>query len=47
MATHFSILGWKIPLTEQSVGIQSMRSQESDMTWWLYHQASKLAWAHH
>ena len=27
MATHFSILAWKIPWTEQSGGLQSMGSQ--------------------
>ena len=32
MATHSSILAWKIPQTEESGGLQSMGSQESDMT---------------
>ena len=27
MATHFSILAWRIPLTEESGGLQSMGSQ--------------------
>ena len=27
MATHSSILAWKIPLTEEPGGLQSMRSQ--------------------
>ena len=27
MATHFSILNWKIPWTEESGGLQSMDSQ--------------------
>ena len=27
MATHFSILVWKIPSTEESGGLQSMGSQ--------------------
>ena len=27
MATHFSILAWKIPCTEEPGGLQSMRSQ--------------------
>ena len=27
MATHSSILGWRIPWTEESGGLQSMRSQ--------------------
>ena len=32
MATHFSILAWKIPWTEEPAGLQSMGSQESDKT---------------
>ena len=32
MATHFSILAWKIPWTEEPGGLQSMGLQESDMT---------------
>ena len=32
MATHSSILAWKIPWTEEAGGLQSMGSQESDMT---------------
>ena len=32
MATHSSILAWKIPWTEESGGLQSMGLQESDMT---------------
>ena len=32
MATHSSILAWKIPCTEESGRLQSMGSQESDMT---------------
>ena len=32
MATHSSILAWEIPWTEESGRIQSMGSQESDMT---------------
>ena len=32
MATHFSILAWEIPWTEESDGLQSMRSPESDTT---------------
>ena len=31
-ATHFSILDWKIPRTEEPGGLQPMWSQESDMT---------------
>ena len=32
MATHPSILAWKIPQTEEPVGLEFMGSQESDMT---------------
>ena len=32
MATHSSILAWKIPRTEEPGEIQSMGSQESDTT---------------
>ena len=32
MAIHFSILAWEIPWTEETGGLQSMESQESDMT---------------
>ena len=32
MTTHSSILGWEIPWTEKPGGLQSMGSQESDMT---------------
>ena len=32
MATHSSILAWKIPWTEEPGGLQYMGSQESDMT---------------
>ena len=32
MAIHFSILAWEIPRTEEPGGLQSMGSQESDMT---------------
>ena len=32
MATHFSILAWRIPWTEEPARLQSMGSQESDMT---------------
>ena len=41
MATHSSILAWKIPWTEGPGGLLSMESQESDMTSQLnhYHQS--------
>ena len=32
MATHSSILAWRIPWTEETGGLQSMGSKESDMT---------------
>ena len=32
MATHSSILAWRIPWTEEPNGLQSMGSQESDKT---------------
>ena len=32
MATHSSTLAWKIPWTEEPGRLQSMESQESDMT---------------
>ena len=32
MATHSSILAWKIPWTEKPGGLQSMGSQELDTT---------------
>ena len=38
MATHSSILAWKIPRTEEPGGLQSMGSQESGMTERLNHQ---------
>ena len=31
MATHSSILAWRIPWTEEPGGLQIMGSQESDM----------------
>ena len=32
MATHFSILAWKIPWTEEPGGLQPMGHKELDMT---------------
>ena len=32
MATHSSILAWRIPWTEKPGGLQSMKSQEPDTT---------------
>ena len=33
MATHSNILAWRIPWTEEPGGLQSMGSQELDMTY--------------
>ena len=35
MATHSSILAWRIPWTEEPGGLQSMGHKELDMTEWL------------
>ena len=32
MATHSSVLAWRIPQTEETGGLQPMGSQESDRT---------------
>ena len=32
MATHSSVLAWRIPQTEEPGGLQSMRLKESDRT---------------
>ena len=37
VAIHFSILAWEIPQTEEPGGLESMRSQEYDITKWLNH----------
>ena len=37
MATHSSMLAWKIPWTEESGGLQSMGCKESDTTEQLTH----------
>ena len=42
MAAHPSILAWKIPWTKQPVRLQSMGSQELDLTKWLTLQFSAL-----
>ena len=34
MATHSSILAWKIPWTEEPDGLQSIGSQKLDKTEW-------------
>ena len=42
MATHFSVPTWKIQWTEEPGRLQSMGSQESDMTWRLNHPPPHL-----
>ena len=42
IATHSSILAWEIPWTEEPGGLQSMGSQESDMTKQLNNSNNKL-----
>ena len=38
MATHSSILAWRVPWTEAPGGLQSMVLQKQDMTWcYLWH----------
>ena len=41
MATHSSILSWTFPWTEEPGGLQSMRSQDLDMTEYTEHLGSK------
>ena len=43
MAMHSSILAWRIPWTEDPGGLQSMGSQESDMTEWLTLPLSQMS----
>ena len=43
MATHSSILAWRIPWTEQPGRLQSMGLQKSDTTWQLnYYKSSNI-----
>ena len=44
MATHSSILAWRIPWTEEPGGLQSMGHIESDTTEWLTLSLSSLFW---
>ena len=37
MATHSTVLAWKIPWIEEPGGLQSMGSPESDPSWQLKH----------
>ena len=41
MATHSSVLAWRVPWTEEPGGLQSMGSQGSDMT---KHTTEKRQW---
>ena len=46
MATHSSILTWKMPWTEEPGGLQSMGLQELGMTQQLnHHQRTKILFA--
>ena len=42
MATHFSILAWRIPWTEEPGGLQSTGHKESDTTKRLTHTHAHL-----
>ena len=44
MATHSSILPWKIPWTEEPGGLQSMGLQESDTTKATEHACGNPGW---
>ena len=46
MASHSSILVWRIPWTPEPGRLQSMGSQELDMTWWLNNNKS-YSWELH
>ena len=43
MATHSSIFAWEIPWTEEPGGLQSMGSQELDMTELLNNSNNSIA----
>ena len=43
MATHSSILAWRIPWTEEPVRLLSMGHKELDTTYWLNHQEREQA----
>ena len=47
MATHSSILAWRIPWIEESGGLQSMGGRELDMTevtWHILIQIEDMIW---
>ena len=47
MATHSSILAWRIPWTEEPGGLQSMGSMESDTTETTEHTHTPLEFCCH
>ena len=47
MATHSSILAWRIPWTEEPVRLQSMDLQESDITQRLNNSSNKASLQSH
>ena len=44
MASHSSILAWRIPWTEDPGGLQSMGSQRVRHDWWAKHSAEMTTW---
>ena len=42
MATHFSILDWRIPWTEKPIGLQSTESQRVRHNWVAEHIVSQV-----
>ena len=46
MATHSSILAWRIPWTEKSGGLQLTGLRRSDTTEWLTHSLDCWDWCH-
>ena len=46
MATHSSILAWRIPWTEELGGLQSTGRTESDTTEWLHFTRRIKEWAY-
>ena len=44
MATHSTVLTWKVPWTEEPCGLQSMESQRLRHDWTHTHMPSVLAW---
>ena len=44
MATHFSILAWRIPWTQEHGGLQSMRSQRARHDWACHMSSTQMSW---